>query len=515
MGSINLRAFPFDQDGESEVYGKVIIQNIEMREADNDHSNIKCKINISFVNKAMVECDVNMVENIGNELYRPYFYEFYAESIPKVFLGKIAPFGDYEGFRLYTRLLDKCYGDRRLIEQLQQYHHDKDLFCYWPFEYYASFMDDLCEWREFSSWKKFKIYDSDFESKQDLIQGNLIFSASPVLIRKVALEIVEDFNLEVKAEIESKLFQAYDTRSKIIHKRDLGKIESKINSILGNSLPQTASVFNVGQGHCTAIKYGDPEETVYFDLGMSKGESDTNFQKAIAEIKKIEPKMVILSHWDLDHILGVAYANDAAFKCLWLTPNYYNCYKETSLSAKRLCAYLVHRGADIYMVDADVVQSYVYHHQNNGWIIDKGELRSSSIQTKTKHRHITPANNGGLILRVMNKKSMLLPGDCDYVRMPNKIFKGNYDYLVVPHHGGPLSDVKLTSVINRNAKAVLSVGKGYKHPDIAHMKQLDQRGYAMMSTTTNNQYGDLKTFENLGKRVQYINGNASHDFDLT
>lgn len=68
-------------------------------------------------------------------------------------------------------------------------------------------------------------------------------------------------------------------------------------------------------------------------------------------------------------------------------------------------------------------------------------------------------NDTGMIISILNKKNVVLTGDCSYDFIPASAGLGDADYIVVPHHGGK---VKLSKHINMKQSCVPIVSSGFK-----------------------------------------------------
>lgn len=72
-------------------------------------------------------------------------------------------------------------------------------------------------------------------------------------------------------------------------------------------------IYNVRQANCIYLCFGR-KHRVLFDVGVPKRPKSTsldrkekNVQNSMVAIGRMMPCMVILSHWDIDHIKGVFY----------------------------------------------------------------------------------------------------------------------------------------------------------------------------------------------------------------
>lgn len=70
---------------------------------------------------------------------------------------------------------------------------------------------------------------------------------------------------------------------------------------------------------------------------------------------------------------------------------------------------------------------------------------------------INRANNGGLLLKIENRKSILLTGDCENAIHPTGIYSGELDYFIIPHHGSKMSCPQAEG--EKDSTAYVSYGK--------------------------------------------------------
>lgn len=89
-------------------------------------------------------------------------------------------------------------------------------------------------------------------------------------------------------------------------------------SLTAGVVPTNAVIHNVGQGNNVLIELSNGRK-FFYDLGMTMDKDERNdpyIQQSIRQFLTISPDMVVLSHWDLDHILGISYADDNIYNAL-------------------------------------------------------------------------------------------------------------------------------------------------------------------------------------------------------
>ena len=111
-------------------------------------------------------------------------------------------------------------------------------------------------------------------------------------------------------------------------------------------------------------------------------------------------------------------------------------YSKSRVSIKRVCNYLIRNGrSELFMVDTSGNNKLFFESCNKAVTIYMGELRVS--------HGVNKMNNGGLLLKLENKKNILMPGDCENQVIQNIIVNNQYDNVLVPHHGAIMSNPTL------------------------------------------------------------------------
>ncbi|MPM95142.1 hypothetical protein SDC9_142293 [bioreactor metagenome] len=226
---------------------------------------------------------------------------------------------------------------------------------------------------------------------------------------------------------------------------DYNKLKNKLDTIFkSRCFKMNCLTYNVGQANCNYVKLDD--FGFFFDIGLTnKNDPNKNhIDNACKEIERLKASVVVLSHWDLDHILGITLNNPNFDRCVFIAPRF-NDIKSRWVSAIRMCAVLKIRGADFCLISKEFENSIVYETPSKEVTIWKGKaIVMNNINAK---------NNFGLILKLQGNDSMLLPGDCDYdvMNMNPNIFATTYSHIVIPHHGSVMGNV--LSVLKKNSKS--------------------------------------------------------------
>jgi len=199
----------------------------------------------------------------------------------------------------------------------------------------------------------------------------------------------------------------------------------------GTTLKQyDLKAYNIGKASCQYINFNTYSGSLhslsaFFDIGYPLDDIDNPdlLESHMKEIGKKSPNIVIISHYDADHYLGVAYANPKIYDKIWIGkfPD-----KHTNMSALRLIYNLVVKGK-IWLID----------HKCNGTCFFSNHDKSINLyKGRGRYGVVNSNNNSGIILEIKGQKQeILLLGDCEYNELPNIIKDKTYDLIQVPHHG--------------------------------------------------------------------------------
>lgn len=420
-----LKPYPFaGEDISNRVYAQLV--DYEIIQDDNRKQYI---INISLVNDAMLDTDYAYFSNNQSDLevkvaYKPYYYEFTAKV-------------DETEYEKLIHTVGHQWFSGRLISTKKLQH-------------------------------------------ENFLTGVVEFSASPFKGEKTYLE----YNNDELSEEAIKKLEIYEINIDPLNNITIDKIHPYLKLAFVPA-KMKVKVYNVGQANFVYMKGGTG--SVLFDVGMPRDPSEgcgrtpsidlqnKEVQKSMAAIRLIRPKLVILSHWDLDHIKGVYLLEEGAFKNPWIAPE--DDYDKT-LSAKRLVKYLDYNKMLYLISKADFAGKLVCG--NEQYKLWKGDGVSRSANAK---------NNGGLILELNHsEKSTILAGDCEYLSWPDQLSLKMNKYLVVPHHG---AEMKFDGIQEpdemEGRKAYISVGEDealhhYGHPAKVHVDKLISWGYEVWQT---------------------------------
>lgn len=383
-------------DGE-DLLGQVYFQKMQYSQTVTSEESL----HISLINKRMIEMEWNCA--LSENYFPLYFYEFIGERI--IHINQ-----EFKG---------------RLLEA----------------------DNILCSVEEYRN--------QDPTSILAIVEGYVLFSSSPIIEKKgktLVITTADKNDVSLVNRLNKKILaKAY---SKSISNNKI--IASKLNSIYGGIAPSKLEVriYNVGQGNCC---YADIDgKKLFFDIGVTYFADDLNLplvKAATDEIKTLRVDEVILSHWDMDHILGVSYNQDCLYNKTWIVPDIKTIYgKKPNLSITRLFNFLVIVGnSQVYLVNTSDTNKELY----------KNSYLSIFLGTPKSHHGINKANNGGLILKLKRRRSILLPGDCDNQIIPKEAILDEYENVLISHHGSEMSDPTVIGKNKRINTAFISRGKTY------------------------------------------------------
>ena len=272
-----------------------------------------------------------------------------------------------------------------------------------------------------------------------------------------------------------------------------------IKDKIGNRIVSYVDVYRIGNGNCIFVKIEGNGEGFFYDIGFNckqrpreidDGRTD-NYAKIMQEIVKNKPSFFILSHWDLDHILGISAAGKDYFDVDWFAPD---CY-DACIEAKRLAKYL------------DVTNHLFRVKRKDS--LKNGRLIGAPIKIKNSKNQIigqyklymgeksgcdsSYSNCEGIVIEYTDFKSgeekvFLMMGDVNYASFDKarvnagepKIADSQIDYLIVPHHGSQHTAYKSlikNKAIHKGKLAVICCTNDYKinRPNKDHLKKLKKR----------------------------------------
>lgn len=368
---------------------------------------------------------------------------------------------------------------------------------------------------DYPKWKRMKLYfsnDREFSNKDVVLQGIVIFGVSPLKRRSAYLVFVCDADeVHCKADFSVLLADASKYGNNTMRGRYIELLDSTQNI--------EGIIWNVGQANCVSLMLDQKE--IFFDIGLPVNGSIPygNRNCARNHMRRATPIGIVLSHWDMDHVIGVVeigaeLPEESSYNvytnCCWIAPDLSE-VRNKSLSAERLCFYLLRQGL-IWLVNHVDTSTPVIQQSTSILSLWKGNGCDSNGGRK---------NNIGLVIKldypsISEPQSVLLTGDCAYEALPQDLKEAQYGVVLSPHHG---SEKTLPSFCakDHNARAIISVGENkYNHPRIEHITELVERGFRVYFTAG---CDDIRVFLKSNQKVcirRCCNNNKSQgDIDST
>ena len=372
---------------------------------------------------------------------------------------------------------------------------------YHPFiyEFEGEDFEDLVyqEMRQYEGeWIKIRLkgidsYDSD--ENDIIIDGTMLFSASPLI--RAGKQLC--FNREELGRTAAKKLEAIYGKTRVAantkgcvnnrntYKKFLKRIPKDICKING-------TIYEVGNANNIKLDLISQKMQchILYDVGCGvsyASDEKKRIEKNLEGLLESEFRAVILSHWDLDHILAVGYYNPRILYAqdqIWIAPDLNLLEtKECSVSAARLAGYVA-KNSNLYLAKK---LGKELGSRDNVFKLWQG--------LGTKKREATHNNNIGILIEIsgagswkietakdcletkgVRKIHALLAGDCPFDNMPERLKKHTlYDFLITPHHG---SDRTVPDIYGEErSAAVICAGSGEEFPGKEHVKRLWENGF--------------------------------------
>lgn len=363
-----------------------------------------------------------------------------------------------------------------------------------------------------------KLYDCEF------VEGILMTCASPVKYVKKVL-VFEDIP---EISVDTNFLETSGSQKK------LEEIKSELERIFSHASDFKLEVLNVGTGNCIFLTaLGKEIKRIYFDIGYGNT-CDLQAEYKDDSVKHLSAKRamnvylvdaVILSHWDLDHILGCALANEQIYSVPWIAPNLNDKCHEGSINAKRLAKFLESR-KKLNLVgssysDSDFTKSGLIY-EGNCVVIGRGSGKITNTRPRpstcsekctactmaitAKWPQLTSINNTGISIRILQMSGgenadVILAGDTEYHRWPKCIHNSRKcRYLVVPHHASNMClDVMPKGNKERAYAIICASGECKKHPCKRHVVKLAKNDYETVITGNCNKSVYIESVKSGGK----------------
>lgn len=322
-----------------------------------------------------------------------------------------------------------------------------------------------------------------------IVNGVLEMSASPVNYLDGRLLVFTDKELD--QSVLDKINNTYNPRNFTF--TSSSEVEKILNNAWSKDIPKTIDIYNVGHGNADYIR-GNKRRILY-DIGYNyrtfPSRCNTRFLRAALAIRYMKPSCVILSHWDLDHIIGCAYAHKDVFDVKWVAPHLVSskdCYASTN--SIRLAHYLSVLG-NLCLVDREQKNKLIATITGGAGISFKLWLGSGTSM-------LTPKNREGLLIEIDDTNKMfphiLLAGDVPYKCMPY-ILNNKIEFMHVPHHCSNMEMDELKKLPGDGICAVVSTNRKKDmtlNYDNAHHQELENKFTNVVNTIDSSSGNDEK-----------------------
>lgn len=285
--------------------------------------------------------------------------------------------------------------------------------------------------------------------KNWILKSEWIFSASPIISKQYLIEIINKYEEDNKKPTNLPVPQGavFSTSQEILeYIKDLNDYECK-----------KIRINHVGQGHNSMI-FNENEEFIFYDLGSTlspKKDKSNKIKKEDIDISKC--KMSIISHWDLDHYLGISLCDyKELFNKCWIAPNIIN-----SQIAGRIINIIFYIKNKKFLIPSNVDIDCFKIGRNLDVYINKSDEKKDYI------------NNNGLSIYINKdaKDKELLKfvsvGDVSYEKSHEEVKKEcKIDILVVSHHGSKNYTQSIFEGRDDKSLAIIPVGyNSHNHPN--------------------------------------------------
>ena len=221
---------------------------------------------------------------------------------------------------------------------------------------------------------------------------------------------------------------------------------------------------NVGHGNFS-IGYDDANNPeAVFDIGVP-GKINSFLKDKINSLR--DKGIVVISHYDSDHIKGFTKLHDEIRARLWILPE----RRKNPSSVERNFLIWLGGGRRIFLKNIDYSKTKFDIKKHRKQI---GNISIFQGNAKMVDRNQSTAENArSLMCYIAGNKTALLPADTLYAEFPCGF---SVDYLVIPHHcceyQNPVSSGTLD--LARIKRVIIFAGghKGYHQPNITHLNKL-------------------------------------------
>jgi beta-lactamase superfamily II metal-dependent hydrolase len=246
------------------------------------------------------------------------------------------------------------------------------------------------------------------------------------------------------------------------------------------------TVFDVGQGNWNEINF-DNKTLICYDFGSSSSHKLSHLIQnhvrpqvlgmrinSILDEKKLR-KILIISHWDVDHYIGLQSLTDIQLKSFkfCIVPN-----RIENETTARIVEKLK-RNTKVIPIE---MNSRIQGVSSSRLTVEY----NSDILKLFKGTKCRDRNKRGILLSLhFNHQDFVFPGDHHYNQIENYVMNYccNKEYnLVIPHHGGNAGNYRLLNNIRNGSNAIISAGGRYGHP-FRHILDQAQSNFANLRRT--------------------------------
>lgn len=298
------------------------------------------------------------------------------------------------------------------------------------------------------------------------LNGIVEYAASPFVFKNRTIHISTDAKEHPKsidADKQAKIESAYhDCLLECMRATKTQDVGSAVSHALKDVDIECLEVYSVGTANAMLLhgcnNTSGKTRQIIFDIGVRATAIPIQNHSFIKCFRRLRPDIVILSHWDSDHVFGCAYGSKFLFLCPWIAP-------DPSLSNWKICA-----GSERVACYLACLKK-LFLCNDTGSQITKVSGDHSSLEiwqgAGRPDGQITKQNRVGLILLIRYKNTRpdciyrnhleeieaLLPGDVPYSSFPDPPFSTDHvRVLAVPHHCAEMKLGWLSSIPNQGVR---------------------------------------------------------------
>ena len=462
---IQIQDLRFDDGGGFYKPDKIVDENRIKREGENETITLQC----SLLTLQMLDYDIMMFRAMNDtadeeyssaaqQHYRPYFFSYVVEITQ-------------EKYDKLKELQKNLLGvERTLLNEEDEPSPYVWLACTFNPEIDVSYVD---------------------------FEGYVVQSASSINKIRADIHIIEDEKTPIG--VINSILDGYTLNNSCLKDDDcfirLIKKELRHNPL------STIDVYKIGNGNCVFAQETDSDVSFFYDIGFNYRHrpqkivpgASYSYIDTMKEIYAKNPSFFILSHWDMDHIAGVAAARKDFFDKNWFAPD---CY-DACTDAKRLAIYLDLK-RHLFLAERRPKKG-----TRPGRLIGQINIKSATVPFQTLAVYklymgkkdkcdSSYPNCEGIVIEYMdttNKKKVLMKGDVNYAsfnkaRSTNKDTLFAYtqiDYLIAPHHGSEHTAFEQITdygrIVNKGTMAIICCTNecADNRPNDNHRKELEKR----------------------------------------